>query len=218
LASAGLPETILPELIQQTKELLHTEGFCEVSESGLTEKGIVASYVREAHPLALAALLSECDYGKDVTPSQLAASLSCQCGISVPPQSVEAIRPESGDPIVDAIANRYASQLQHFEDMESRRRLQSGEDYEYQFALLKPILAWGKAHTPEDCNKAIAMATLSAGIGIGGFVKAILKICSMAAELEKAAEAIHRLDLKEKAAGIPKPMLKYVATAQSLYI
>ena len=57
-----------------------------------------------------------------------------------------------------------------------------------------------------------------AELGTGAFVKAVLKICNMAAEIGKGAEATGELALKEKTAAIPSLLLKYVATSQSLYV
>ena len=55
-------------------------------------------------------------------------------------------------------------------------------------------------------------------IFLGEFVKALLKINNIAAELEKVAEYIGNIELLHKLKEIPQKTLKYVATNQSLYI
>ena len=55
-------------------------------------------------------------------------------------------------------------------------------------------------------------------IFIGDFIKAILKINNVVAEMEKIAEMNNNIPLLEKLRLIPTNTLKYVATNQSLYI
>jgi superfamily II RNA helicase len=216
--AAQYPTTVLPTLVSATKRLLADSGFCD-ADGKLTVLGQIATQVREAHPLALAVLIQEMEYCAEVTPAQLAAVLSCQCGMSVPADSGQPATAASGDPVVDRAAKRYSSLLLHFEGLEHERGLCSGEEYSYQFTLLRPVLDWCASEDAEACKQVMARTSRhGAYVSLGGFVKAMLKICNMAAELEKAAEAAGRLELKEKASGVPPLLLKYVATAQSLYV
>ena len=187
--AADAPLRVLPQLIEGTKNLLETEGFIS-AEGALTSMGKVASQVREAHPLAVAKLLADMDMARELSPAQLAAALSVQCGFSVPPDSESTVLAQSGDPAVDAAAKRYASILMHFERQERERGLHSGEAYEYQYALLGPMLAWCAAEDADACKRVLAARNYDgAELGTGAFVKAVLKICNMAAELGKGAEA-----------------------------
>ena len=216
--AADAPLRVLPQLIEGTKELLVEGKFLD--EAGeLTTMGKIAAQVREAHPLALAMLLADMEMARDVSPAQLAAVLSVQCGFSVGPDSESTVLAQSGDSVVDAAAKRYASALMHFECEERKRGLQSGEEYEYQYALLAPILAWCAAEDADACKRVLAARNYDgAELGTGAFVKAVLKICNIATEIGKGAEATGELALKEKTAAIPSLLLKYIATSQSLYV
>ena len=215
---ANAPLQVLPALIEGTKELLVEEGFMEVG-GPLTRMGRMAAQVREAHPLALAKLLTDMDMAVELSPAQIAAVLSVQCGFSVARDSAETVLAQSGDAVVDVAAKRYASILMHYESKEREHGLCSGEEYDYQYALLGPVLAWCAAADAEACKMVLASRDYDgAELGTGAFVKAMLKICNMAAEIGKAAEATGELGLKEKVSAIPGLVLKYVATAQSLYV
>ena len=56
------------------------------------------------------------------------------------------------------------------------------------------------------------------GIFLGEFVKALLKINNVSAELESIAEKTGNIDLLQKLKSIPLNTLKFVATNQSLYV
>jgi hypothetical protein len=55
-------------------------------------------------------------------------------------------------------------------------------------------------------------------IFLGEFVKAILKINNISAEIKKVGEMIGDLELVAKLAQVEEKTLKYVATNQSLYV
>lgn len=215
---ADAPLRVLPALIEGTMDLLRTEGFMTPG-GDLTRMGKIASQIREAHPLAITKLLTDTEIAKGLTPAQLAAILSVQCGFSVQPDSESTVLAQSGDRVVNEAAKNYGRALLHFESEERKRGLQSGEQCEHQYALLGPILAWCAAEDADACKMVLAGRNYDgAELGTGAFVKAVLKICNIAAELGKGAEATGDLWLKEKTAAIPGLLLKYVATAQSLYV
>jgi hypothetical protein len=55
-------------------------------------------------------------------------------------------------------------------------------------------------------------------IFLGEFVKALLKINNISAELEKVAELTGNISFLSKLREIPNMTLKYVVTNQSLYV
>lgn len=216
--SADAPLRVLPGLIEGTKSLLVEEGFMNKTFE-LTDMGKMAAQIRESHPLALAKLIVDMNLAADLSPSQLAAVLSVQCGFTVPRDSQATVWAHSGDSVVDAAAKRYANLLMHYDSKEREYDLCSGEEYEYQYAMLGPVLAWCAAEDAEACKKVLGARDYDgAELGTGAFVKAMLKICNIAAEIGKAAEATGELALLEKTTAIPTLVLKYVATSQSLYV
>ncbi len=221
-AIAALPERVLPGLVDATKALLTEDKFLDADGRSPTPLGKFAHHIREAHPLALAKLLLwHAPLCEGLQPDELAAVLSCQCGVS-PPRDADGqwagVTPMSGSERVDRIAKEYMDWIHHFEDQERAFGTDSGENYEHSHIMLKPVLAWTAAQTEEDCKRALASAATEAGVGTGMFVKAMLKICNLAAEVAKAAEEAGELQLKETACAVPDLVLKYVATAQSLYV
>ena len=215
------PEAVLPSLIQATREMLIDEGFMEPGGCALTTKGRIAQHLREAHPLALAALLSSEDLCGDLSPGQLAAVLSCQCGVagaSDADTQWQALTPRSSSEPVNRAAKKYAALLNHFENAERRYGTMSGECYEQSMLVLEHVLQWSMATNETECKAVLASVTIESGIGVGMFVKALLKICNLASEVTKAAEEVGNLKMKEIATAVPAALLKYVATAQSLYV
>ena len=77
---------------------------------------------------------------------------------------------------------------------------------------------WCKVEDEAACRDVLNDLASSNGVFLGEFVKSLLKINNVAAEIERAAETMQRVDLMEKVRKIPVMTLKYVATNQSLYV
>ena len=214
------PLGVLPSMIAATRELLARQGFMEGTEASLSEKGMLALQIREAHPLALAETIAEHGWCAEVGAAQLAALISCQAGIPLPRGEgpTEAMRPCSGDSTVDALASTFSAKLHEYDRLEREYGLDSGEAYEINFSGMKAVMQWCNADSETACKAAIAQISIDTGAGIGAFTKALLKICNIAAEIQKGGDATGRLGLAETASKVPELLLKYVATAQSLYI
>ena len=56
------------------------------------------------------------------------------------------------------------------------------------------------------------------GISIGDFIKSVQKVCSIAKEMEKVAILIEDNDLLSTIKEIPKLLLKFVVSNDSIYI
>jgi len=84
---------------------------------------------------------------------------------------------------------------------------------------MQTVLEWcNNVESEKDCMAIINKIKLEKEVFLGDFVKAILKINNIAAELEKVAEINNNIPLLEKLRKIPELSLKYVATNNSLYI
>ena len=77
---------------------------------------------------------------------------------------------------------------------------------------------WSNADTEEKCKEIIRRIKGEKNIFLGDFVKAIIKINNISAELEKICEIMNNMDLKERLSHIGEKTMKFVATNQSLYI
>ena len=77
---------------------------------------------------------------------------------------------------------------------------------------------WINSQCENDCLIVLEKIKNEKYIFLGDFVKAILKINTIALELEKISDLLNNLELKQKLQEIPNKILKFVATNQSLYI
>ena len=104
-----------------------------------------------------------------------------------------------------------------FDEQESICYVDSGEEYTMHFDLMGLMEEWCKSETVAE-SKAVLQQVEQRGIFLGEFVKALLKINSVAAELETVAEYLGNLEWLASLREIPKLTLKFVVTNQSLYV
>ena len=103
-------------------------------------------------------------------------------------------------------------------NIELKNRINSGENCDFNFDIMEAIMQWYDAHDENTCKHIVQSLSREKDIFIGDFIKAILKINNVVAEMEKIAEMNNNIPLLEKLRLIPTNTLKYVATNQSLYI
>ena len=88
----------------------------------------------------------------------------------------------------------------------------------FHFDLIDILEDWIKCSSEETCLCILEKIKTEKDIFLGDFIKAILKINTIAQETEKIADLFNNLELKSKLQQISPMILKYVATNQSLYI
>ena len=98
------------------------------------------------------------------------------------------------------------------------RNIKTGFDYEIQYDLLNYVEKWCDCENVEDCKFILQELGADKEIFLGEFVKALLKINNISAELEKIAEMTSNIAFLSKLKEIPNMTLKYVVTNQSLYV
>ena len=92
-------------------------------------------------------------------------------------------------------------------------------DCEVQYDLAIPFVEdWCNCGTQEECKFVLQTMEFEKGIYLGEFVKAMLKVCNIAAELEKVCELFNDLELLSIIKQIPELVMKFVVTNQSLYV
>ena len=96
--------------------------------------------------------------------------------------------------------------------------VETGTDFTFQKDLRHYIYSWCNADDEEKCKIIIQDLKRNTGVFLGDFIKAILKICNIAAELEKICEMMGEIEALEKIQAIHPLLMKYVATNISLYI
>ena len=204
--------------------ILANEGYITISNTNgenvysITDLGIAASQLQEVHSTAFAAVVIETNYFESFAAEDIAAVLSCFTNIRVPEETT-ALTPQTGIQHIDHALVQIQKGIQLFQQKEADVRICTGENTDIHFNLANSIIEWSHCSTESECRNILSqICNDSSQIFLGDFIKAILKINNIAAELEKVAEIKGEIKLLEKLNNIPTMTLKYVASNQSLYI
>ena len=193
--------------IDSTLYLLEKKGF--LNEGIITAKGEYASVLKEIHCLVFSDLLVV-SYFDDKSIEQLVQIFSCFTNITVNEDYKETTIPLSMQPI----ATMYDKCFQE----ESSIGIHGGMEYEIQYDLFHYMTEWCNGECVEDCKWVLQKMLAEKGIFLGEFVKALLKINNIAAEIGSIAEKMGNMHLLGLLKSIPTRILKYVVTNQSLYV
>jgi superfamily II RNA helicase len=153
---------------------------------------------------------------KTLSVKEIVGILSCFTNVSVSEEYMESISKNS-TPVNDCIT-RINNLFNEYREMEIQKYVNTGMDYTIHFDLIHYIMDWADAETEEECKYILQTISAEKDIFLGEFVKAILKINNISAELERVAETQGDLELLQKLQQIPIKTLKFVATNQSLYV
>lgn len=187
-----------------------------VEKECLTLKGKMASQLREVHCLVFARLLED-DVLYKLSTCQLISLFSCFTNISVQ-EGVQDFTPYTDDDVVKSIINTINTMFDDYRQTEIDYRINTGADYNIHYDLLNYVEDWTKCEDVDDCKLVLQRLASEKEIFLGEFVKALLKINNIGAEMEKIAEMIGNIEFLSKLREIPILTLKYVVTNQSLYV
>jgi superfamily II RNA helicase len=183
-------EKALEHNIETVLNLLHNSEFILNADNkyGLTVKGQIASKIRETHCLVFAQLIESASL-KQFTASELVGILSCFTNVSVS-EDKKALMPASSNPniksCVEKIHSMYNRQLQ----IELDNNINTGFDYSMHFDLIDYVIKWCEYASDIECKALLQEIALEKDIFLGEFIKAILKINNITAEMEKVEEMI----------------------------
>lgn len=199
--------------------ILKDDGFITIDDGiySLTEKGKSASQLQEVHTLACADMLVKFDYFENMSPEEIVALLSMFANIRVPDEK-KMISPSNIPPHTASAAIYLSQCIDHYVNIEARYKIDSGENCDINYDIMSAMIDWYKADNEQDCKYIISKLNTEQELFLGDFIKAVLKINNISAEIEKIAELHNNIPLLEKLNQIPNHTLKYVATNQSLYI
>ena len=211
--------TYVSSEVQTVSNILQQEGFLiiENDEYKLTEKGESASQLQEVHILAFSDMLKKYDYFDNMSPQEIACILSMFANIRVSDDKKD-INPSTNSEQCNNAALFINQQINHYINTELRNHINSGENCDCNYDLMETIIEWYQAESQEACKYIVQKLSTEKEIFLGDFIKAILKINNISAEIEKIAEMNNNIPLLEKLRLIQNNTLKYVATNQSLYI
>jgi superfamily II RNA helicase len=212
-------EKSLDTNVYKVLKLMADDNFIQISDEDkyiLTTKGHIATHIRETHCLVFAELIESKVLHK-FQPKELVGILSCFTNITVQEEK-RAVLPTSeyGDVknIVIAIYDMYQTQS----NIELKNMIETGIDYSIHFDLIDYAIKWCECSNDIDCKRLIHQISIEKDIFLGEFIKAILKINNITAEMEKIAELLGDMEFLSLLKQVPQVTLKYVATNQSLYV
>jgi superfamily II RNA helicase len=202
--------------------ILKNDGFIKMDPENekkyiLTTKGLIASQLREVHCLSFATIIIETSIFKNLNAKQIISILSCFTNINVS-EDVKSFSPQTKDELVKNIIIGINNDLQEYFMIEVKHLISTGSDYNIHFDLIDYVVKWCDCKSQMECKLFLQKLEVEKGIFLGEFVKALLKINNISAEMEKVAELLGNMELLSKLREIPSLTLKYVVTNQSLYV
>jgi superfamily II RNA helicase len=216
-------EGYLQEQVRRVVFVLVNEGFVEESADGyytLTDSGKMASTLAEVHPLIFVKLLQQSRLLADLSPKQCIGLLSTFTDVKVPADEKYTI-PVTEDRNVKQVVSTMATMFLDLESVEHRYDMRTGIQYdEYlQYDMIDAFMQWADCETEQDCKYFIQQAI---NISVGDFTKAIMKVAAIVKELMSMCEEFEGkegiVELYYRLSKIEPMVLKYITTAQSLYV
>ena len=210
-------ENDIQKNIQVIIEILKNQQFMEENSDstvGLTLLGKIATNIREVHCLVFSRLIEDL---KNMNSRQLISVFSCFTNITVS-EDLKSNTFKMDDKNVSMVLLQIKNMYDEYQFLETEKMLDTGTDYHYHYDLLKYVEMWCDCQNVEDCKFLLQTMEKEKEIFLGEFVKALLKINNISAEMEKIAEFLGDINFLKNLKEIPSLTLKYVVTNQSLYI
>lgn len=214
-ADVEYTRSYIPETIRIAVECLGNRGFTRQDESGnlvVTRVGVLAANIQEVHSLAMAETV-ESGLLSNVKPHELASILSVFSQV----RTKEKPNIKVTDSEIHKALAFIESKLHDFQSLDAYYQFDVAEDYDFNTVLCNPIMEWCNATCEAECQSVYAQLH-DISIFKGEFIKAVLKICSIATELENVALLAGQAELSVACSQIPTLLQKSVATNQSLYL
>lgn len=211
-------ETTLETNIHKVLSLMEQDNFINYSDNKycLTNKGYIATYIRETHCLVFAELI-ETNILHKFQAKEIVGILSCFTNISVQEEK-KSIFPTSEYTGVKETIMIMNEMYQKQYNIELKNGVETGIDYSIHFDLIDYVIKWCECDNDIDCKQLLKEISNDKDIFLGEFIKAILKINNITSEMEKIAELFGDMKFLTILKEVPILTLKYVATNQSLYI
>jgi superfamily II RNA helicase len=205
-------------------KMLEVDGFVSKFEDtqtqhphyNLTEKGCIASGLREVHCLAFANFINKKLY-EGLSGKQLCGVFSCFTNISIN-EDCKSYNVDSCDVPVNNTIKYLKSEYEYYLKQEELYQINTGIEYMMHYDLIEYTMKWYDCENAEECKSLLQTMLLEKEIFLGEFVKAILKINNISSEMERIAENMGAIGFLRELRNIPLNTLKFVVTNQSLYV
>lgn len=210
--------------VKQIYSILYERGFVESAASEtvnikLTRRGEIANTIAEINPIVFTDYLFETDFMKSMTTKQIIGFLSCFIDVKVNPDSRVSV-PNTDDSKIKYNISIFQEITKIYEsfDCVSLSNSQSCNDLEMSYDMIDHIIKWCDCSDEMECKLFIQDELSSKSVSIGDFTKGVLKISAISKELMTMCEKYEKIELLEKLGSIDSMILKYITTAQSLYL
>jgi len=178
-----------------------------------THLGEMAASIAEVHPLIITEL-----YGKwrGFTARCMVGFLSVFCDIKVADDQSRAT-PMSDDATLNRTILEFAAKYREYDTLELCRDIHTGIRYcdAIKYDLIDLAMEWTDITTEGEAKEFIRDRVNADGISTGDFTKAMMKIATISKELSMVTGDV---ETQHSLAQIDGLILKYITTAQSLYV
>jgi len=182
----------------------------------LLEKGRIAAHIREVNCIVFADIIAAGMF-KTLSTKEMIGIFSCFTNVKVSEDKKELFPSSKSKVVTDCVTKINELYITHLET-ELEKNIDSGIQFDIHFDLIDCVMDWTQCESEPECKYLLQNLFAEKGIFLGEFVKAILKINNISAELEKVAETMGDLEMLQKLKEVPLKTQKFVATNQSLYI
>lgn len=214
-------ETYIQSQTDNICKILEAEELVEKNEDGYTllKKGKIASNLAEIHSVIGAVITHRWIFFKEFTVKQLIGLFSCFTDIKVPEEN-RSLVPKSKDNFLKSKIKELSDIVLDYEKTEQQNGLETGIQYYDMlcYDIIDEIQEWAECETEQQCKYFIQTQIYDKEISIGEFTKAVLKITTITKEFMTIAEELGEIELLHKLTQIEPLVLKYITTAQSLYV
>jgi hypothetical protein len=136
------------------------------------------------------------------------------------PEDLRMHRPSIGDEFLKSKILDVMEIYKKYSGREEDLELCTGIRYEdaLQYDMIDFAMDWAHLDNEIDCKRFIQNVVSEKGISIGDFTKSMLKIVTISKEWISLFEELGNVDIVYKLSKIEGMIMKYVTTAQSLYV
>jgi len=214
-------ENYIENNLRDVCNILIENGFVSIEDDiySLTDLGKIAASIAEIHPLVTSQLITKWGWFRKFSVEQMIGLFSCFTDVNIP-SDIRRNVPYSEDGDMRIFVTELDQLFHRYDELEEQARIYTGIQYEDAVAYDMPDLAiqWCNCETEMECKIFIQNNVADKGISVGDFTKALLKISTIARELSVVAELSSKLECLHKLTQVDSKILKYVTTAQSLYV
>lgn len=210
--------------INQCIGILLERGFIQVSNDDSTKYflndgiGKMGASIAEIHPIVASELCIKWNMFEKFEPNQIAGYFAMFCDCKVADEYKRDV-PFSNDAFLKEKMQETSEWMHKMHVLEKTEGLETGIVYDniLQYVLPDLIMKWYLLDSESECKQFVQNDLAEYDIGLGDFIKAVLKIVATAREFSSIVEESHNHFL-HKLASLEKSLLKYIVITQSLYV